>query len=131
MLVEVNCETDFVAKGDIFRAMAQDVAMQIAANADVEFVAKEDASEEWVEREKASELQKEDLQSKPENIRFDLAKHPQQPSHHSDELLCPDWLSRLQVADELQRIATRCCADLAGVGKPHPPPPLPGFYATT
>ncbi|KAK9855474.1 hypothetical protein WJX84_009856 [Apatococcus fuscideae] len=69
VLVEVNCETDFVAKGDIFRAMAQDVAMQIAANADVEFVAKEDASEEWVEREKASELQKEDLQSKPENIR--------------------------------------------------------------
>ena len=69
VLVEVNCETDFVAKGDIFRSMAQDMAMQIAANAEVEFVAKEDASPDWLESEKQSELQKEDLQSKPENIR--------------------------------------------------------------
>lgn len=69
VLVEVNCETDFVAKGDIFRSMAQDMAMQIAANAEVEFVAKEDASPAWLEAEKQSELQKEDLQSKPENIR--------------------------------------------------------------
>ena len=58
-----------MAKGDIFKAMAQDMAMQIAANAEVEFVAKEDASSEWIESEKQSELQKEDLKSKPENIR--------------------------------------------------------------
>ncbi len=69
MLVEVNCETDFVAKGEIFRNMAQDMAMQIAANAEVEFVSKEDASPEWIESERQSELQKDDLASKPQNIR--------------------------------------------------------------
>jgi elongation factor Ts len=31
VLVEVNCETDFVAKTDEFRALARDVAMQVAA----------------------------------------------------------------------------------------------------
>ncbi|MGI5939488.1 MAG: translation elongation factor Ts [Thermoleophilia bacterium] len=40
VLVEVNCETDFVARGDDFRAFAHDVAMHIAA-----------ASPTWVSRE--------------------------------------------------------------------------------
>jgi len=30
--VEVNCETDFVAKGDVFQTLAADMAMQLASN---------------------------------------------------------------------------------------------------
>jgi len=69
VLVEVNCETDFVAKGDLFKGIVADVAMQIAANPTVEVVSTADIPAEVVEKEKAIEMGKEDLQSKPENIR--------------------------------------------------------------
>ncbi|MFN9176534.1 MAG: translation elongation factor Ts, partial [Synechocystis sp.] len=38
VLVEVNCETDFVARGDRFKELVNDVAMQIAACPNVEYV---------------------------------------------------------------------------------------------
>ena len=69
VLVEVNCETDFVARGDKFKELVADMAMQIAA-CDVSVVAAEDAPAEEVERERAIEMQKEDIQSKPEAIRY-------------------------------------------------------------
>ena len=69
VLVEVNCETDFVARGPQFKELVQDMAMQIAASAGVDTVAVEDAPQEELERERAIEMQKEDIQSKPENIR--------------------------------------------------------------
>ncbi len=40
-LVEVNCETDFVARTDVFKKFVKDIAMQVAA-ANPEYVAKED-----------------------------------------------------------------------------------------
>ena len=69
VLVEVNSETDFVARGDTFKELVQGLAMQIAASPSVEYVAPEDASPEFIEAEKQAEMQKEDLASKPENIR--------------------------------------------------------------
>ena len=41
-LVEVNCETDFVARTDTFRNLAHDLAMQVAANASTVSVSEED-----------------------------------------------------------------------------------------
>lgn len=67
--MEVNCETDFVARGDKFKELVNDLAMQIAAS-DVSMVAIEDAPADEVERERAIEMQKDDIQSKPEQIRF-------------------------------------------------------------
>ncbi|MCX7792893.1 MAG: translation elongation factor Ts [Thermodesulfovibrionales bacterium] len=52
VLVEVNCETDFVAKTDIFRELVKDIAMQIAASAP-QYVSREDVPQEVIEREKA------------------------------------------------------------------------------
>jgi elongation factor Ts len=49
-IVEVNCETDFVAKTDDFKGLARDIAMQIAAMNPL-FVAKEDVPKEIIERE--------------------------------------------------------------------------------
>ena len=69
VLVEVNCETDFVAKGDDFKSLAQDVAMQIAACPNVEYVKVDDIPQAWIEKEKSIEMGREDLASKPENIR--------------------------------------------------------------
>jgi elongation factor Ts len=69
VLVEVNCETDFVSRGDIFKELVDDIAMQVAACPQVKYVVTEDVPEEFVNKEKEIESQKEDLASKPEQIR--------------------------------------------------------------
>jgi elongation factor Ts len=69
VLVEVNCQTDFVARGDEFRQLSRDIAMQIAASPTVEYVSVEDVPPEIKEREKSIEMGREDLASKPEAIR--------------------------------------------------------------
>jgi elongation factor Ts len=51
VLVEVNCESDFVARTDDFRELVHDIAMHIAAS-DPKFVRKEDVTPEAYEREK-------------------------------------------------------------------------------
>jgi elongation factor Ts len=51
VLVEINCESDFVARTDDFRELVHDIAMHIAAS-DPKFVRKEDVTPEAFEREK-------------------------------------------------------------------------------
>ncbi len=51
VLVEVNCETDFVAKTDAFQALVKDLAMQIAA-ANPQWVAREDVPGAVLEKER-------------------------------------------------------------------------------
>ncbi len=67
VLVEINCETDFVAATDIFVAFAKDIAMQIAAMAPIA-VKREEISAEVVEREKAVYKEQVLNEGKPENI---------------------------------------------------------------
>jgi elongation factor Ts len=69
VLVEVNCQTDFVARNEAFKALAKDIAMQIAASPNVEFVSVEDIPADVVQREKDIEMGRDDLASKPLNIR--------------------------------------------------------------
>ncbi len=52
VLVEVNCETDFVARTDDFQALVKDVAMHIAA-ADPRYVRREDVPAEELEKERS------------------------------------------------------------------------------
>lgn len=52
VLVEVNCETDFVAKTDIFRELVKDIAMQIAATSP-QYISREDVPSDVIERERA------------------------------------------------------------------------------
>ncbi|MEC9381724.1 MAG: elongation factor Ts, partial [Thermodesulfobacteriota bacterium] len=51
VLVEINCETDFVARNDEFQSFAREIAMQIAAS-DPTFVSKEDINDNFVENER-------------------------------------------------------------------------------
>jgi elongation factor Ts len=69
VLVEVNCETDFVARREDFQTLVRNIAMQIAACPNVEYVKVEDIPPEIVEREKAIEMEKDDLGNKPDNIK--------------------------------------------------------------
>ncbi len=69
VLVEVNCETDFVARRDEFQALVKNVAMQIAACPNVEYVKVDDIPQEIVQKEKDIEMGRDDLGKKPENIK--------------------------------------------------------------
>jgi elongation factor Ts len=69
VLVEVNCQTDFVARNEAFKALVQNIAMQIAACPNVEYVKVSDIPGEIVEKEKAIEMGREDLANKPANIK--------------------------------------------------------------
>jgi len=67
VMVEVNCESDFVARNADFQALVKDIAMQIAAS-DPRFIRKEDVTEEVLAKER--EIYKEQARStgKPENV---------------------------------------------------------------
>ncbi len=67
VLVEVNCETDFVARNDDFVAFTKDVAMQIAAM-NPTFVRKEEVTDDVVAREREILLAKAKESGKPEQV---------------------------------------------------------------
>jgi len=52
VLIEVNCETDFVARTDQFKVLVNDLAMQVAANPQIRSVSHEDLPESLIEAEK-------------------------------------------------------------------------------
>ncbi|CAM8973654.1 unnamed protein product [Rhodiola kirilowii] len=74
VLIEVNCETDFVSRGDIFKELVDDLAMQVAACPQVQYLSTEDVPEEFVKKETELEMQKEDLMSKPEQFRSKIVE---------------------------------------------------------
>ena len=69
VLVEVNCETDFVARRPEFQELARNVAMQIAACPQVEYINMADIPPEVAEEEKKVEMGKDDLGNKPAEIK--------------------------------------------------------------
>ena len=69
VLLELNCETDFVARGDIFQSLLKDVSMQVAACPNVEYVSIDQIPKAIVEKEKQIEMGRDDLSGKPENIK--------------------------------------------------------------
>jgi elongation factor Ts len=69
VLVEVNCETDFVARGDIFQELIRNVAMQIAACPSVDYVRVEDIPSDVADREKQIEMGRDDLDGKKEEMK--------------------------------------------------------------
>ena len=74
VLVEVNCETDFVARGELFQELVRNVAMQIAACPNVEYVSTEEIPPEVVEREKSIEMGRDDLAGKKEEMKVKIVE---------------------------------------------------------
>jgi elongation factor Ts len=74
VLVEINCETDFVARGEDFQEIVRNVAMQIAACPNVEYVTTDEIPADFVAKETEIEMGREDLASKPENIRAKIVE---------------------------------------------------------
>ncbi|XP_057467791.1 polyprotein of EF-Ts, chloroplastic-like [Actinidia eriantha] len=105
VLIEVNCETDFVSRGDIFKELVDDLAMQVAACPQVQYLATEDVPNEIVDKEREIEIQKEDLLSKPEQIRSKIVDGRirkrleelallEQPFIKNDKLMVKDWVKQ-------------------------------------
>ena len=65
VIIEVNCETDFVARNEDFQKTVKDLAMQVAA-AHPLYVSREDVPAELVEKEK--EIYRTQVKDKPENV---------------------------------------------------------------
>jgi elongation factor Ts len=69
VIVEVNCETDFVARRPEFQELAKNIAMQIAASPSVEYINLQSIPSDVVEKEKETESSKEDIVKKPKEIK--------------------------------------------------------------
>lgn len=105
VLIEVNCETDFVSRGEVFQQLVEDLAMQVAACPQVRYLVPEDVPDETVNKEREIEMQKEDLLSKPEQIRSKIVDGRikkrladfallEQPYIKNDKMVVKDWVKQ-------------------------------------
>ena len=74
VLLELNCETDFVARGDLFQGLLRDVSMQIAACPNVEYVTTNQIPQDIVDKEKSIEMGRDDLASKPDQMKIKIVE---------------------------------------------------------
>lgn len=74
VLLEVNCETDFVARSEVFQVLVKEITMQIAAYSNIEYVNISDIPSEIIDCEKAIEMGRDDLANKPDNIKEKIVR---------------------------------------------------------
>jgi elongation factor Ts len=74
ILLELNCETDFVARRVEFQNLGKNLAMQIAASGTVNYISTKDIPQEVWDSETRIESEKEDLKNKTDNIRESIVK---------------------------------------------------------
>ncbi len=67
VMVEVNCETDFVARSDDFQEFAHEIALQVAASAP-QWISEEDVPQDVIEHEKEISRKQFEEEGKPEHI---------------------------------------------------------------
>lgn len=67
VLVELNCETDFVGKNEIFLELGKNIAMHIAATNPL-YLKAEDVPQEIIDKEKELQRQSPEMEGKPENV---------------------------------------------------------------
>ncbi len=91
VLLEVNCETDFVAKGDMFKALVHDIALQIAA-ANPQYVRPEEVPEEVIEKEKAILRAQALEEGKPEKIVDKMVEGRIKTFYEDNCLLCQKFV---------------------------------------
>jgi elongation factor Ts len=100
VLIEVNCETDFVARTDEFQKLVRDLAIQVAGLAPL-YVDQERIPAEALEAKKAELLADESVQKKPENIRPQIV-----------EGQLKKWYSQVCLYDQPFRDEERTVGDL-------------------
>lgn len=74
VLLELNCETDFVARRIEFQNLARTLAMQIAASNSIDYISLKDIPQELWDKETSIEEQREDVINKPAAIKDSILK---------------------------------------------------------
>jgi len=109
VLLEINCETDFVARGDIFQSLLKDVSMQVAACPNVEYVSIDEIPKDVVEKEKQIEMGRDDLSGKPEQIKEKIVEGRIAKRLNELVLLSQPYIkdSSLTVEDLVKQVAAK------------------------
>jgi elongation factor Ts len=111
VLVEINCETDFVARTDEFRALAHDLAMQIAAAKPL-YVSVDDVPEEVVEAERKIYLAQLAEENKPEQVKAKIVEGKLKKFY---EQIC--LLEQPFIKDEATRVGALITQHIAKLGE--------------
>lgn len=111
VVVEVNCETDFVARLDDFKTLAHEIAMQIAAMSP-KYVSEADIPAEEVERVKAELMTSGALASKPEEMREKIVEG-QLKKHFVEQVL----LSQAYILDDSKTVEQHIKEAIAKLGE--------------
>ena len=91
VLLEVNCESDFVANGEMFRTLVHDIALQIAA-AKPTYVTKEEVPADVIEKEKAILRAQALEEGKPEKIVDKMVEGRINTFYEDNCLLCQKFV---------------------------------------
>lgn len=67
-MVEVDCETDFVARTEDFQAFAREVAMHVAASPELRYVSEDEVDEDWKQSELRVYRDQAAAEGKPDNV---------------------------------------------------------------
>nr|YP_009395169.1 translation elongation factor Ts [Bryothamnion seaforthii]ARW63937.1 translation elongation factor Ts [Bryothamnion seaforthii] len=100
VLIELNCETDFVARQSDFHQLAKDIAMQVAACQSVQYVSRNEIPEELIEYEKQIEIEKEDLKNKPSDIKDKIAKGRLEKRFKEISLMDQNFIKKTEITIE-------------------------------
>ena len=92
ILLEVNCETDFVARREEFSDLAKNIAMQIASNPDIKVVSTQDIPDSLKEEVRNFEQAKDDLKNKPKEIQDKIIEGRVEKSLKQTVLLEQDYI---------------------------------------
>ena len=92
ILIEVNCETDFVARREEFSDLAKNIAMQIASNPEIQVVSMENISELKRKEVENFENSKEDVKNKPQEIRNKIIEGRVEKSLKREVLLEQEYI---------------------------------------
>ena len=111
VIVEVNCETDFVARLDDFKTLAHEIAMQIAAMSP-KYVSEADIPAEEMDRVKAELMASESLASKPEETREKIVEG-QLKKHFAEQVL----MSQAYILDDSKTVEQHIKEAIAKLGE--------------
>ena len=99
VIVEVNCETDFVANTDDFRALAKDIAMHIASTNPIS-ISQDEISEDVIERERAVYMEQAREEGKPEEIAVKIVEGRLQKFFKESTILAQPFVKNPDVTVE-------------------------------
>ena len=109
VLLEVNCETDFVARGDMFKELVHDIALQIAA-ANPTYLTKEDVPAEVLAKEKEILKAQAIEEGKPEKIVEKMVEGRIKTFYDENCLLCQKFVK--DPSKTIEQVVTEATATI-------------------